>query len=266
MTPIAARTEEIRQRLATLGVDADVIFGREGFTRDIPQRPRVHVLYDDAGDVYEPPGTVRGFGNGNTWSKWTGVFVHIMGASNVSGATEDDHKAVVEALVDAFVVTLQVIAHKNRNLVRDMKGAFLPPLEDAPAEYGSRYELQFQYGRAVIEIPTVKTTSTAIPAQSQTTVSTTQPPSTLGSGAVASVTAADGTKATIGGLTGMQASDVALVLTIAGGASSGNNGRFRITDFVDAATVKIANPSAVAPDGFNGHLSWTKQNAELVAA
>ena len=74
-------------------------------------------------------------------------------------------------------------------------------------------------------------------------------------GVAATVTAFDGTEATIGGLTGMQASDVGKVITFSGSANPANNGTFRINDFISATSVKVANEDAVSPDAA---LTWTE--------
>jgi len=74
-------------------------------------------------------------------------------------------------------------------------------------------------------------------------------------GAAGVYAAADGVKATLTGLTGMQASDVGKALTITGAVPPGNNGTFRITDFVSATSVKIANSDGVVDAGV---VTWTE--------
>lgn len=263
MTPLAARTQDVAARFQTAGIDADVIFGREGFTREIPQRPRVQVLYDDAGDTYEPAGSVRGTGQQALWWCFEGALAHIIGASNVNGATEDDHKAFVKALVDDFIALLLIVAHGKTNIVRNVKGAFLPPDDDAPAEYGARYDLRLELGRAVTDPRAQKAARTDLIASPQGLLVAPQTNVPNITGALASITAVSGGKATVTGLAGISPSVVGLVMSLAGASAPKNNGTFAITDYVDAATVNVANPNATAPDGFNGHLLWTIQNAEL---
>jgi len=74
-------------------------------------------------------------------------------------------------------------------------------------------------------------------------------------GAAGVYSAADGVKATLTGLTGMQASDVGKCLTISGATPAFNNGTFRITDFVSATSVKIANSDAAVDAGL---ITWTE--------
>ena len=74
-------------------------------------------------------------------------------------------------------------------------------------------------------------------------------------GVAATITAFDGAKATIGGLTGMQASDVGKCITFSGSANPTNNGTFYITNFISATSVKISNGGAISPDT---GLTWTE--------
>lgn len=76
-------------------------------------------------------------------------------------------------------------------------------------------------------------------------------------GSSASVSAFNGVDtATITGLSGMTAADVNQTLSITGAGDAGNNGAWSITAFIDATSVQIFNPSAVAPDSNNGVISW----------
>lgn len=273
MTPVAAFVKAVSTYLnQTLQVPGEVIFGHEGFDRVIPQTPRVQVLYDeDAGDTFVPPGVVRGAPPpAVSWWKRTGCVALIQGASDADGAAEDDHKAVVELLVDYFLVAAQAIAHNNRNLVQDVKGRFVPfdaGLDGTPgqAEFGARYELHFSFLRAVLEPPAQKIAKTnLVPAQGVLVAPQTNVAPITGN--AASITAFSSPKATVGGLSGITSSVVGLAMSISGASNPLNNGTFPITDFIDGATVKIANPAGSAPDGFNGHLIWSITNAEVLAA
>ena len=65
-----------------------------------------------------------------------------------------------------------------------------------------------------------------------------------------------GGNATITGLNGMTSNMQGMYLYFTGAASSANNGHFQIVSFVSGSSVVVANPSAVAPDANNGHITW----------
>jgi hypothetical protein len=71
---------------------------------------------------------------------------------------------------------------------------------------------------------------------------------------------------TLTGLAGMTALSVGGFLTLSGADNAGNNGTFRITAFISAASVEIANPFGVAPDANNGSITWTKPPAFILAS
>ena len=80
-------------------------------------------------------------------------------------------------------------------------------------------------------------------------------------GAAASIASISGSDATITGLTGMTIASVGHFLTLSGAATGGNNGTFLIDSFISSSSVTIVNPSAVAPDGNNGSITWTERQA-----
>ncbi len=83
-------------------------------------------------------------------------------------------------------------------------------------------------------------------------------------GAAASVATAVSGKSTITGLTGMTTNSVGRDLVITGGAVSANNGTFRITDYVSATSVKIANSAATSVgETNNGSIGWTERSEAL---
>lgn len=70
---------------------------------------------------------------------------------------------------------------------------------------------------------------------------------------------------TLTGLAGMTALSVGGFLTLSGAGYAGNNGTFRISAFISAASVEISNPFGVAPDPNNGAITWTKPSAFILA-
>lgn len=86
-----------------------------------------------------------------------------------------------------------------------------------------------------------------------------------GSGAIASIAAAAPGFFTLSGLSGMSALDVGSFLIISGAAYEGNNGTFRISAFISATSVEIANTFGVGPDVNNGSIGWTKPDPFIVA-
>jgi hypothetical protein len=79
------------------------------------------------------------------------------------------------------------------------------------------------------------------------------------SGLAASITAWDGTSATVDGLTGMTEASVGNFLTISLANSGTNNGTFLIDGYVSDQSVKVLNTSAVAPDLNNGNIHWSER-------
>lgn len=79
------------------------------------------------------------------------------------------------------------------------------------------------------------------------------------SGVAASVASVTSGVATITGLANMSPLSVGRYLTLYDTASAENNGTFAITEYVDAGSVKVANPNAIAPDGNNGSIKWVER-------
>src|SRR5574338_291885 len=88
----------------------------------------------------------------------------------------------------------------------------------------------------------------------------------FGGGTTASVTTVTNGIATVTGLTGMvvpsggSPGSAGHTLTITGAASGGNNGTFQVQTVIDATSVTIINPSAVASDANNGAITWTEND------
>jgi len=79
------------------------------------------------------------------------------------------------------------------------------------------------------------------------------------SGSSISITSVISNVATISGLISMSPDSVGRFLTISGAASAGNNGTFRVLDFLSAASVNVVNAAAVAGDANNGSISWVER-------
>jgi hypothetical protein len=86
-----------------------------------------------------------------------------------------------------------------------------------------------------------------------------------GFGRTASVSAFGAGVSTIIGLTGMGPNVVGMELVMSGASTPGNNGRFRVVAFNNAASVDVANPSGVAPDANNTHLRWHLDDQKFAA-
>lgn len=78
-------------------------------------------------------------------------------------------------------------------------------------------------------------------------------------GSAATITAFNSGVSTIGGLTGMSATDTGNFLTMSGAATSGNNGTFLIILVHSATSVDVANPTGSFPDANSGSLVWTER-------
>lgn len=79
------------------------------------------------------------------------------------------------------------------------------------------------------------------------------------SGATASITTSAAGLVTFTGLTGMTAASIGNFLTVSGANSSGNNGSFRIAEYVSATSVRVANAGGTASDTNSGSISWTER-------
>jgi len=78
------------------------------------------------------------------------------------------------------------------------------------------------------------------------------------SGSAASTTTGAATShIRISGLSGMNAALVGQSLSLSGAASSGNNGVFRITGYINSTTVDVYNKNAVQPDANDGSIVWS---------
>lgn len=75
-------------------------------------------------------------------------------------------------------------------------------------------------------------------------------------GTKASVAYALGSLTTVSGLGFQTPACLGQLLTLSGAASSGNNGSFRIVQFVGPSIVVVQNAAAVAPDANNGAIAW----------
>lgn len=145
-------------------VGASVVYGRERFARSPAAQTSIVVTHDEGlGDVYDPPGTSRD-SRSATWWKWTGVRAEVRGQSTHPGATEEHHRGIVEAAVDAFLVSLQMAARAPSKgcIVRGVSGRFEAPPDDQPREVGARYTLSMQIGRSVLEPQAQTGTATPI--------------------------------------------------------------------------------------------------------
>lgn len=257
-----------------------VILGPEGFERESETGvPIIQVLHDPAGDTYEQAtGTRLG-----RYVKWTGVKVRFKGASPKPGATSDDHEAVVEPLVDAFITTLENGAHRYGLKLRNIRGAEFKPTgsDEDTSLAGYFYQLQLQIGRGLRETPP-KQAPGFVP-KNQIVVG---PPQTTapyapdgadhgGYGTPGPVVNAQGTKGSIvatspatlsftdAGVT-VTTAMLGRLCTITGCKTPANNGLFRVNGILSTTSFTVENPNAVSPDANNGSIAWTITEQELV--
>lgn len=240
-------------------VASNVIFGREGFSRETETGPYVQLLTDPAGDAYEA-GTAQQ-NDATTVIKFCGVLVHFQASSPKPGATEDDHVEAIDALVDAFAFHLVAQCHHSRVRLRNMRSSEVEVVLDA-SQPCARQDMQFQIGRGVNR-PLPKVAGQAV-APKQTVIVTGPiidgAPLTVVSGGAASVSASS--PATIAGLAGVTDDLAGLNIIVSGADTSANNGTFRILSVVDATSVTIANPDAVSPDANDGAIVWSIVRSE----
>jgi hypothetical protein len=83
-------------------------------------------------------------------------------------------------------------------------------------------------------------------------------------GSAASITSILGNQVTLTGLTGMTADSAGHFLNVGGAASAANNGIFEIITFISPSSVVIINAAGVAPDGYNGSLTWIERNSYML--
>ncbi len=250
-------TAEIAAQLAPL-TKAKIVYGDEGFGRVVESGPHIQVLDDPTGDAFGGAPTTQGGSTPTRFRKATGVLVRIKGASSKSGATLADHRGVVEALSDLFVITIQEVAHAPGHSldVVDITGNVVDDLTDevganpASAEYTLRCKVVRGLNKAkAVEALTGLVVEREIIAH-RLVVAPTEG---------AEITAVAAGVATVGGLSGIDASYVGKTLTLAGGTVAANAGDFIITAVIDSATVQITNAAASIDSG----LTWSVSDDEL---
>lgn len=92
------------------------------------------------------------------------------------------------------------------------------------------------------------------------------PPIPGQTGSAASITSFASDIVTITGLTGINAAAQSeSIIVISGAASPGNNGVFNIVNYISASSVSYLNPNGVAPDGYNGAITWTQREPYTLA-
>jgi hypothetical protein len=238
---------------------AKIVYGDEGFGRVVESGPHIQVLDDPTGDTFGGAPTTQGGSTPTRYRKATGVLVRIKGASSKPGATIKDHRGVVEALTDLLVITIQEVAHAPGHSldVIDITGNVVDDLTDevganpASAEYTLRCKVVRGLNKAkAVEALTGLVVEREIIAHRLVVAPT--------EGASITAVAAGGV-ATVGGLSGIDASYVGKTLTLTGGTVAANAGDFIITAVIDSATVQITNAAASIDSG----LTWSVSDDEL---
>lgn len=136
-------TRAIAARMS--GVSVDVFYGEERFERyanGIAMRSLIEVR-ELGPETIGPTNTTRGGVRPSFASRLRSVVVNIEGASTRSGATEADHVAVVNELLERFWFALLAVTDERREPVdgRSGSGGF----EDAEGiAHGARYVLNFR--------------------------------------------------------------------------------------------------------------------------
>lgn len=250
---LALFTVAIAAQLATQ-TKAQVVYGDEGFGRVVESGPHVQVLDDPSGDDFELAPTTQGGSSPSRYRKWTGVLVRFKGASTKPGAKLADHRGVVEALCDLFVISAKELAHSKKLEIRNVAGAVV---EDIANEVGTNpasaeYQLRFQCARALNKAKAVSALQGLL-LSSEVIAHRQVIPPTLG----ASITTIVNGVVTVGGLAGIDASFVGKMLTLSGSLAE-NDGDFEITAVVDAATVQITNANA----SIESDLTWSVSDDE----
>ena len=82
----------------------------------------------------------------------------------------------------------------------------------------------------------------------------------INTGPTATITAYGAGLLTVGGLTGMSAASVGTLLALRGAGIAGNNGLFRITSFISASSVVVADTNGFFPDPLTGFIAWDNYN------
>lgn len=241
-------------------IQSNVIFGREGFTRETEAGPYVQVLTDPAGDAFEA-GTAQQ-GNATTLVKFCGVLVHFQASSPKAGASEDDHIEAIDALTDAFAFHLVALSHHARCRLRNVKSSEVEIVLDA-AQPCARVDMQFQIGRGVNRPDPVVAGAAILPKQQVIVTGPVIDGEVVDmlTGSAASVLDAS-PAATIGGLADVDDSMAGFNIVISGAATLSNNGTFRILSVIDATSVTIQNPDAVSPDANDGAIVWSIVRSE----
>jgi hypothetical protein len=251
---LAALTYAIAAQL-TPQTKVKIVYGDEGFGRVVESGPHIQVLEDPSGDLFEVPPTIQSGSEPTRYRKWTGVLVKFKGASTKPGAKIADHRGVVEALADLFVVTLQEVAHSNKQKVQAIAGT---TVDDYTDEVGTNpssayYQLRFQYCRALNKEKSLVALEGLLVGKAVIAHRLVVAPTPY-----ATVTSVVTGVATVGGLSGIDASFVGKTLTLSGGSVAGNAGSFPIASVIDDATVTIANASA----GVDTNLTWSVSDDE----
>ena len=128
-------------------------YGRKRFPAKIPTQDEIVVREDDEGgrDVFSAPGTTRSV-QSSAWSCSNAVRVDILARASSGGSAEQDEKARLRVLRDAFLCALQRVAHASlKCTLGQVTGQWVPPDGDASRQLGARYELTFQIVSAVLE-------------------------------------------------------------------------------------------------------------------
>lgn len=232
-----------------------VVYGDEGFARNVETGPHVQILEDPSGDIFDKAPTTQGGESPSRFRKQVGILVKVKGASPKSGATLADHRGIVDALVDLIVIATEEIAHQHAQTIGEFSGTTVDDLSDDAGSNPSfaYYQLKFKWVRGVNKAKSIAAL-VGIGVDRSVIAHRMVIPPTDG----AAITAKSGDTVTVGGLAGIDSSFVGKTLTLDGGASEGNRGDFPIVTVVDASNVTITNANASIDTG----LSWAVSDDE----
>lgn len=146
---------QVQAAMRARSIPVTISYGRD-FPADLPEYgPRIRVFAEGT-DIYGPP-VGAGHQNGSTivrshFQKQTAVRVLVTTQSTKTGAGQEQHDLECEALVDAFLIDLDIVTRRRRNPMTAPSGQFLLPEDDPDGtSAGSTYEITFVIGRPVTE-------------------------------------------------------------------------------------------------------------------
>lgn len=154
---VATVVAAVIDRWRETGVPSELLYGSTRYKPGLVTANMVSISERPNGDTYGPPSTAGGNPR-PVATRNCGCTAAIQGRSTATGAGEEQHRAVVTALLHALVADLLRCGGDNGHPVTIGAGGFVVDPKQA-SEYGARYVLQFSVAEDVPSSTTWNTVS-----------------------------------------------------------------------------------------------------------